>query len=77
MIARLVVGCTLTRASRRLQKKQLPRRLPSPATERARDLQKARKQGTLYFRFRVGSPNRIPDPARASGAVMILFSLQG
>src|SRR5216683_4903145 len=41
-----IVGCTLTRASRRLQKKQPPRRLPSPVTKRARDLQRAfKKQG--------------------------------
>src|SRR5216683_6166468 len=37
-----IVGCTLTRASRRLQKRQQPpRRLPSPVTKRARDLQRA------------------------------------
>jgi hypothetical protein len=33
-----IVSCTLTRASRLLRKKsQQPRRLPSPATERARE----------------------------------------
>jgi hypothetical protein len=42
---------TLTRASWRLQKTpHPPRRLPSPATKRARDLQKALKQAdALYF----------------------------
>src|SRR5260370_37131902 len=42
-----IVGCPLPRASRRWKKKpQPPRRLPSPATERARDLQRAfKKQG--------------------------------
>ncbi len=40
-----IAGCTLTRASRRLQKRpQPPRPLPSPATKRARDLQRALKQ---------------------------------
>src|SRR5260370_33493021 len=50
-----IASCTLTRASRWLQKKsQPPRRLPSPATERARDLKRAlTKQGQpLYPRAR-------------------------
>src|SRR6266849_11206430 len=47
-----IVGCTLTRASRRLQKRQQPpRRLPSPVTKRARDLQRAlaKKTGRPYI----------------------------
>src|SRR5713226_3135000 len=41
-----IVGCTLTRASRRLQKRQQPpRRLPSPVTKRARDLHTGLRQG--------------------------------
>src|SRR5216684_3544865 len=47
-----IVGCTLTRASRRLQKRQQPpRRLPSPVTKRARDLQiaLAKKTGRPYI----------------------------
>ncbi|HEY2105750.1 MAG TPA: hypothetical protein VGH29_08190, partial [Candidatus Binataceae bacterium] len=52
------VPCTLSRASRLLRKEtQQPRRLPSPATKRARGLKAAapdRKQ--IYFRFGVNKP---------------------
>src|SRR5713101_7704536 len=50
-----IVGCTLTLASRRLQKRQQPpRRLPSPVTKRARDLQRAlaKKTGRPYIFWR-------------------------
>src|SRR6266851_1844320 len=80
-----IVGCTLTRASRRLQKRQQPpRRLPSPVTKRAWDLQRAltKKNGTsLYLRardlhtgLRQGQPSpspatlRAPRPSRAGSA---------
>src|SRR5580693_6843523 len=44
------VPCTLTRASRLLRKKsQHPRRLPSPAAKRARELRAVAKHGNPEF----------------------------
>src|SRR6266851_10016242 len=55
-----IVGCTLTRASRRLQKRQQPpRRLPSPVTKRARDLSEGpNKTGTASISSGGGSSER-------------------